>query len=163
MREVIRSLILAAMVVASESGLEAAEGMSTYKWKYRPLVVFADSDDNANFAAQRRILTNNRAGFAERNMVVVLVVGDNVSAQLGPEPHQSAAALSVALRSHLQCFSGCARWQGRRLETVVLCTAQRRKAVRDYRCHADAPRRNAKALVVRDINSKSRANVRLRM
>jgi hypothetical protein len=93
MREVIRSLILAAMVVASESGLEAAEAMSTYKWKYRPIVVFADSDDNANLAAQRRILTNNRAGFAERNMVVVLVVGDNVSAELGPEPHQSAAAL----------------------------------------------------------------------
>lgn len=93
MQEVMRTLVLAAMVVASVTGLETAEAMSSYKWKYRPLVVLADSDGNANLAEQRRILANNRAGFAERNVVVVLVVGNNVSAELGPEPHQSAAAL----------------------------------------------------------------------
>jgi hypothetical protein len=67
--------------------------MTDYKWKYRPLVVFAKSESAAPLAAQRRIVAANRPALAERNVVVIWVVGDSVSAELGPGPGMSASAL----------------------------------------------------------------------
>lgn len=67
--------------------------MTDYKWKYRPLVVFADSEANAPLNQQRRMVTANRTGLSERNVVVIWVVGDKVSAELGPHPRETAATL----------------------------------------------------------------------
>jgi hypothetical protein len=70
-----------------------ALAMTDYKWKYRPLVVFADSEANAALAEQRRMVAASRASLAERNVVVIWVVGDKVSAEFGPRPGASARTL----------------------------------------------------------------------
>jgi hypothetical protein len=75
------------------AGSFPASAMTDYKWKYRPLVVFAKSEGVAPLAAQRRIVAANRPALVERNVVVIWVVGDSVSAELGPGPGVSACAL----------------------------------------------------------------------
>ena len=67
--------------------------MSAYRWKQRPLLVFADHDSSLSLKSQRGIVDANRSGFAERDMVVVFVVGDQVTVELGGMPGESAAAL----------------------------------------------------------------------
>ncbi len=42
------------------AGSFPASAMTDYKWKYRPLVVFAKSEGVAPLAAQRRIVAANR-------------------------------------------------------------------------------------------------------
>ncbi len=71
----------------------SATAMSGYLWKKRPLVVFAPSEGNQNLAQQRATVAGNRGGFAERDMVIVYVVGDSVSSDLGGGPGLSASAL----------------------------------------------------------------------
>jgi hypothetical protein len=70
-----------------------ASAMASYRWKFRPLLVFADSESKAALSRQRAIVAAGRAGVAERNVVVVWIVGSAVAAELGPRPGQSAAAL----------------------------------------------------------------------
>lgn len=88
-----RSAMIVAAVFAMVMGPEPVMAMSGYKWKYRPLVVFAESGTNAALAEQRRLVATRRAGLAERDVVVIWVVGDSISAEFGPGPRQSAAAL----------------------------------------------------------------------
>ena len=85
-------LILAAVTtLAATAGREAA--MSDYRWKKRPLVVIAPDATAKALADQRAAVAADRAGYAERDMVVVWVVGDAVSAELGRSPGVSASAL----------------------------------------------------------------------
>ena len=70
-----------------------AHAMSGYKWKNRPLVVFAPDAASAKLAQQRSIVAARRGGFAERHMVIVYVVGDSVSTDLGGGPGMSASQL----------------------------------------------------------------------
>lgn len=73
---------------------EAADaGMSRYQWKNRPLIVFAPSGSDERFGRQQAAVQTNRAGLMARDMVVIAVVGEHVSSQLGPEPGARAAAL----------------------------------------------------------------------
>ena len=90
MRTVAIALITGFAVTAG--GTDAA-AMSGYLWKKRPLVVFAPSEGNASLAQQRASVAGNRGGFAERDMVIVYVVGDTVSTDLGTDPGLSASAL----------------------------------------------------------------------
>ena len=55
--------------------------------------MFAGSAGDAALEKQRAIVAASRGGFAERDMVVVYVVGSDVSSELGPGPGMSAAAL----------------------------------------------------------------------
>lgn len=84
-------------LVATAATLSAlsspAVAMSAYKWKNRPLVVFAPSDGDPALSRQRGIVAALRPAFQDRQMVVVYVVGDKVSADLGPGPGVGAAAL----------------------------------------------------------------------
>lgn len=80
---------LAAMVV----GNSPAEALNTYRWKKRPLLVFAENDASPKLTKQRSIIDRYASKLAERDLVVVYVVGDNVSASLGPPPGLSARAL----------------------------------------------------------------------
>jgi hypothetical protein len=66
--------------------------MSVYKWKKRPLVVFAAAG-SSDLERQRAIVARDRAGFAERHMVVVYVVDDSVSADGGVRPGLSGSAI----------------------------------------------------------------------
>ena len=70
-----------------------AQAMSGYRWKYRPVLVLAGPGGDAALAEQRRIFAANRAGLAERDIVVVWVTGNNVRAELGPGPGMTATQL----------------------------------------------------------------------
>jgi hypothetical protein len=85
-------ILCAAMLALAVQGA-AAHAMSGYLWKNRPVVVFAASEGDAKLAEQRRMFAVGRAGLAERNVVVIWVVGDGVAADLGPGPGMSAAQL----------------------------------------------------------------------
>jgi hypothetical protein len=88
-----RSRSGAAAILAVLAGAGSADAMTDYKWTYRPVIVFAGSERLAPLAEQRRIVAASRASLAERDVLVIWVVGDKVSAELGPHPKQSAQAL----------------------------------------------------------------------
>ena len=91
----IQRAAIAALLAMSMSGLimATASAMSGYKWKNRPLLVFAPSQGSASLATQRAIVASLRPAFQDRQMVVVYVVGDTVQSELGGKPSQSAAPL----------------------------------------------------------------------
>ncbi|MEL7303636.1 MAG: DUF4174 domain-containing protein [Pseudomonadota bacterium] len=70
-----------------------ADAMSAYRWKNRPLLVFAPSNSAGALRRQSQLLNGKAAGLRDRDMVVVRVVGDRVSARGGRGPGLSAAAL----------------------------------------------------------------------
>lgn len=91
-----RPLVMATAAFVAMSAADAAGGASassTYRWSKRPLFVFAGDAADKALAEQRRIVAGSRSGFSERDVVVVYVVGDSVSAELGGKPGQSAGAL----------------------------------------------------------------------
>ena len=87
-----RPLIMAtaAVLAMAASDVEAA---SSYRWTKRPLFVFAADALDKSLAEQRQIIADSRNEFSERDIVVVYVVGDGVSAELGGKPGQTADAL----------------------------------------------------------------------
>lgn len=64
-----------------------------YSWSYRPVFLFAPSA--AQPALQRQNAINEAAASAlrDRDIVVVSIIGDRVSAQFGPEPDAGADEL----------------------------------------------------------------------
>jgi hypothetical protein len=84
---------LAALAVLLALGAGPAAAMSGYLWKKRPLVIFAPDAASGPLSAQRGVVARARDGFSERDMVVVWVVGDSVTAELGGGPGLSAADL----------------------------------------------------------------------
>jgi hypothetical protein len=71
----------------------AVQSMSNYRWKKRPLVVFAENDGSSLLAEQRQIVSRNRSDLNKRDVVVVWVVGNTVSTELGPPPNSNATSL----------------------------------------------------------------------
>jgi hypothetical protein len=85
-------LLLFAACIAALAALPAsADAMAAYKWKKRPLLVFAPSPDDGRIAEQRGRLDST--ALADRDMVVVVVAGDSVQASPGPGPGLTAAEL----------------------------------------------------------------------
>jgi len=87
-----KSAILAALAALTASHT-SAQGIDAYRWKKRPLVVFAQDNSSRKLVEQRGIVDRHRDAFRERDMVVVYVVGNGVSADLGAPPGLSARAL----------------------------------------------------------------------
>lgn len=85
--------VLAGAGVALLGSPGPVSAMDRYKWSYRPLVVFAGRADDAQWLRQRQIVAALRPAFIDRKIVIVAVAGDAVTADLGPKPGQSAAAL----------------------------------------------------------------------
>ena len=88
-----KKITAATMVAAIVALASDAMAVSSYRWKYRPLLVFADGASSAALAQQRGIVAASRTGLADRNVVVVWIVGNAVSTEFGPAPAQSAGAL----------------------------------------------------------------------
>ncbi|MGE0700877.1 MAG: DUF4174 domain-containing protein [Hyphomicrobiaceae bacterium] len=88
-------MMQAATIAVAATCLAAttAAAMDGYKWKSRPVVVFAPSTDDPRLARQRGIVASLRPAFIDRNVVMVYVGGDVVTADLGPSPTLSASAL----------------------------------------------------------------------
>lgn len=70
-----------------------ADPLGPYAWENRPLFVYAPSSDSAGLVAQRNVLEPYLQAMRDRDMVWVEVVGDDVTARLGPAPDISAIAL----------------------------------------------------------------------
>ncbi len=79
--------------LAAISATVPAEAMSVYRWTYRPVVVFAGAGSDSALVEQRRIFDGSRSGLAERDIVIVWVIGDTVQAELGPGPGLTASQL----------------------------------------------------------------------
>lgn len=94
-RIAVRWMAMLPCLLGFVSFLLSARGMamSDYIWKNRPLVVFAATDQDERLVAQKRIVQSSRAGFADRDMVVIYVNGDAAQTVLGPDPGHSAQAL----------------------------------------------------------------------
>jgi hypothetical protein len=95
---------LVAAIAAIALDASDASAMSNYRWKYRPLLVFADGTASAALAQQRTIVAASRTGLAERKIVVVWVIGDAVNSELGPAPAQSAGALRARFGASTTSF-----------------------------------------------------------
>jgi hypothetical protein len=85
-------LLLGAIAVSCAADANAA-GMDAYRWKYRPVMVFAPSADTPALAQQKRVVGAESGLLRDRDIVVVYVVGDDVSHVFGPAPGAGAAAL----------------------------------------------------------------------
>lgn len=90
---IMRKSALLAAFAALVAGNLPAEALSAYRWKKRPLVVFADNDASEKLRKQRSIVDSHASELAERDLVVIYVVGDSVTAAFGPPPGLSAQAL----------------------------------------------------------------------
>ncbi|MEL6373870.1 MAG: DUF4174 domain-containing protein [Pseudomonadota bacterium] len=67
--------------------------MQRYRWKNRPLVIFAPSVNDPRAQRQRAIVRVHRRGFLERDMVVLLVTPASVTTLIGRPPALSARQL----------------------------------------------------------------------
>ena len=88
-----RAVSLTLGALAAMSVTVPAEAMSAYRWTYRPVVVFAGAASDSALAEQRRIFAGSRSGLAERDVVIVWVIGNTVLAELGPGPGLTASQL----------------------------------------------------------------------
>lgn len=88
-----RTVITLATALLMMTGAGPSVAMLHYKWKYRLLLVFAESESSPQLAEQRRIVATSRAALAERDVVVVWVIGNRATAELGPAPKVTAADL----------------------------------------------------------------------
>lgn len=90
MRIFVSSVALAVAAVAFAGPVPA---MSGYKSSKRPLLVFAPDRASPALAQQRRAVRSLQPAFQDRQVVVVYIVGDSVSAELGRAPRMTAEAL----------------------------------------------------------------------
>lgn len=88
-------LIMTAGVMAMMSAMSAqpAAPMSTYKWKNRPLLIFAPSDRHPGLRRQLKIVRSNDRGFRNRDMAVLIISGGSVSTIIGRPQKLTANAL----------------------------------------------------------------------
>jgi hypothetical protein len=84
-------MLLAVMGLLSPS-------VSAPKLKHRSLIIFAPDTSSADLTKQKEVVARERDGLQQRDIVVVYVIGQDISAELGPEP----TAIPVKLRSHFK-------------------------------------------------------------
>ena len=92
-RMLMATVLLTLFTAALIRGPAPSISMTAYKWKNRPLLVFTPSAKAQYLDQQKAIVVANQIGFRERDMVVIYVTGDYVSAALGRGPGRSAQAL----------------------------------------------------------------------
>jgi Domain of unknown function (DUF4174) len=85
--------LIGAVVVTAGGFVTGADAMENYRWRKRPLVVFAPSDQHPGLTQQRNIINGNRTQFVERDVVIVYVTGNSVSHDLGGPQTLNASAL----------------------------------------------------------------------
>lgn len=70
-------LVLADFALTSTTA--HANPLSAYKWKKRPVVLFADTKLNPAYKNQKRLIANNRVGMRMRDQILVEIIGSKVS------------------------------------------------------------------------------------
>lgn len=77
-------MVLAAGAALMPARAAAAE-LSDYRWQNRPLLVFAPTDSDPRLVETIRRIDATRCDFADRDMVLGVIVGDGASS-LGGQP-----------------------------------------------------------------------------
>ncbi|NHT74420.1 DUF4174 domain-containing protein [Rhizobiaceae bacterium CRRU44] len=92
----IRSLktVALTLLVATGTSAASAAGLDAFGWKNRVLIVFANPGD-PDATEQRRLLVDDTKALADRDMVVLEVVGDTVKPIYG----KAAAVTAQELRN----------------------------------------------------------------
>ena len=71
------ALLAAICVFGAASTVQAAtEPLSQLKWKNRVLLIFADQANNENLIKQRQMLQRNPGEVADRDLIIVEIVGN---------------------------------------------------------------------------------------
>ncbi|MBX7448919.1 DUF4174 domain-containing protein [Mycolicibacterium sp. 3033] len=81
-RSVVRFAVVAILVVVSAvlgSATAWAGGLGDYMWERRPLVVFSPTGDDPRLTETLRRIDDARCGFADRDMVLAVVVAGGSS------------------------------------------------------------------------------------
>ena len=84
---------LAAALAVAASTAWTANGMRRFVWENRPLVVIAPGPDHPDLRRQQRIAESHRAGFRDRDMVVIAITEGEVTVDREPAPDLDAASL----------------------------------------------------------------------
>lgn len=92
MTDIFKTTALAMLLLGIGASGASAAGLDAFGWKNRVLVVFAKPGDPAA-AEQRRLLIGDKQALAERDMVVLDVLGDTVSPVFGQADGVTAAEL----------------------------------------------------------------------
>ncbi len=87
----LKTVALALLAAADTSGASAA-GLDAFGWKNRVLIVFASPGD-PGAQEQRRLLAGETKSLADRDMVVLKVLGDRVNRVFGTAASVSAQEL----------------------------------------------------------------------
>jgi hypothetical protein len=72
-----KPLFTAMLALALPLGAAAAS-IDSYAWHNRLLIVFADKASSPELAKQRALIADAKAGYAERDLVPIQVIGDHV-------------------------------------------------------------------------------------
>lgn len=75
----VRTLVLALAL----SGPALAGALEMWRWERRVLLVFADAADTPALLAQRQRIAEEAAGFADRRLLLVTVIGDDARSAAG--------------------------------------------------------------------------------
>ncbi|MCD7108569.1 DUF4174 domain-containing protein [Rhizobium sp. DKSPLA3] len=86
-----KTVALALLAATATSGASAA-GLDAFGWKNRVLIVFSNPGD-PGVAEQRRLLAGETKALADRDMVVLEVLGDSVNPVFGTAASVSAREL----------------------------------------------------------------------
>ncbi|MEM8552208.1 MAG: DUF4174 domain-containing protein [Pseudomonadota bacterium] len=94
-----RPLVLAALLIAMILQPAAADGLSSVRWEYRPLLIFTPANDDARLSRQTTILADESAGLLDRRIAVYIVERSRVYTTFGaPAPRAEAKLLRRRFR-----------------------------------------------------------------
>lgn len=83
--------------VASVGDGNVMFNFDSYQWKNRLLLVFAPKEESAAYKRQIQLMSGQKAGFDERDLLVVKVLGEGTS-RLDSQPIDEAAAAGLRSR-----------------------------------------------------------------
>lgn len=86
--------LIALLVISTITMTASANPLSAYRWNARPLLVFAPEEADTHLQAMRRALAQRRCGLADRDMVIVEVLGQS-SGGAGGQPIDARAAAAL--------------------------------------------------------------------
>jgi hypothetical protein len=71
----------------------SGRAIDQYAWKLRPVLIFAPREGDPDLFRQRTALTGREQGIAERDIVLIEVIGDSVRTVVGPRYSAPAETL----------------------------------------------------------------------
>jgi hypothetical protein len=110
MKKIVTSLVVVGLLLVglrADAQIKPTEaGLEKYKWKKRPLLLFSPSASNADYVRQKEILQAHTAGLAERDMMVIELVGqDKVYINGAQQKRQQSLALRKKFEVPAESFA----------------------------------------------------------